>query len=87
MVKTTNGKFHDMLGNLYYQVKASDGKIFSVTKPKGTDPVTVIREQTYCNTNAMVMDGDDWFFWDEAPKFDSFIRAVAWLKANVENLA
>lgn len=85
MVKTTNGKFHDMLGNLYYQVKASDGKIFSVTKPKGTDPVTVIREQTYCNTNAMVMD-DGGFFWNEAPVFDSFIHAVRWLKANVENL-
>jgi hypothetical protein len=38
------------------------------------------------NTTASIWIEKEMAFWEECPQFDSFIKAVAYLKANIEYL-
>lgn len=77
----------DCFGNLEYTIPRKCD-IFEVTKPKGNELVRIIRHDLNANGryDAMVMNPEYHAFWEECPKFDSFIKAVAYLKANIEYL-
>lgn len=77
----------DCFGNLEYTIPRKCD-IFEVTKPKGNEPVKIMRHDLNANGryDAMVMNPEYHAFWEECPRFDSFVKAVAYLKANIEYL-
>lgn len=74
-------------GRLAYTITSNDKKVFSVTKEK--DPARVheiIKHEPYITSTAYIMDSAGGFSWNPAPGFTSFIKTVAFLKANIANL-
>ena len=73
-------KYRDVLGNLCYTVKKGLS-VYEVVKPRGNDPVYIVEHSMWSRSNARYAD-----FGDEVPLFDSFIKAVRWLKENLDEL-
>jgi len=76
------GICRDSFGNLSYTMISSDKKVFSVTKGDNR----IIEHMPYMNTTASIWIEEEMAFFEECPQFDSFIKAVAYLKANIEYL-
>lgn len=63
-------------------MKYEFGKYF--VNKNGRDEWEILKHEPWYVTDANITIGD--MFWEKCPKFDSFIRAVAWLKENAQNL-
>lgn len=74
------GICRNSFGRLSYTATNSDKAVFSVTNGDNR----IIRHQPYINTDARL--SDPVLLWMELPKFDSFIKAVSYLKENLEQL-
>ena len=78
------GICRDTAGRLAFTMVSNDKKVFSVTREKDPRKNTyIIRHYPYMNTNAGMIDN---ILLGPAPAFNSFIKAVAFLKANIDNL-
>ena len=74
------GICRDCFGKLCYTATNSEKAVFEVRKGDNK----IIRHQPYLRTDAVYSDPD--FLWIDLPKFDSFVQAVSYLKANLERL-
>lgn len=77
------GKCRDIFGRLSYTATNSNKSVFSVTKYK-SGPVKIIKHEPYYNTDAVIFDESKMAFWETAPEFDSFVKAVQYLKENLD---
>lgn len=76
------GICRDSFGNLSYTMTSSDKKVFSVRHGENR----IMYQRPYTRGNASIMIDSEMAFWEECPQFDSFVKAVAYLKANIEYL-
>lgn len=79
------GICRNSFGRLSYIATNSNKSVFSVTKPK-SGLVEIVKHEPWYRTNAVIMKDSEMAFWEDTPKFDSFIRAVKYLKDNLEYL-
>lgn len=79
------GICRDTFGALSYTATNSKKHVFSITKHYG-GPYTIRKHEPWYTTDAMIMIDSEMAFWDDTPKFDSFIKAVRYLKENLEYL-
>ena len=81
MIEFTVINHRDVFGKLYYQVKRQrDGAVFSVTKGNNK----IVRHMPWYLTDARLDVG--LVIGEEIPRFESFIKAVSYLKHNIDNL-
>ena len=74
------GICRDTCGRLSYTLVTEDKRVYSVTKGENR----IVRHYPYIRTNASLnMDGA---IWKDLDGFNSFIRAVRFLKKNVNDL-
>lgn len=74
------GICRDTFGRLSYTLVTDDKRVYSVTKGENC----IVRHYPYLRTNARLnMDG---VVWQELDGFNSFIRAVRFLKKNINDL-
>lgn len=78
--ETYTKNYIDISGNLHYEVKRDDGKIFEVTNKK---PIRIIEHLPYYRTDAVLYD--EHLLYEDVPVFNSFIKAVRFLKENINN--
>ena len=76
------GICRDVFGKLCYTATSSDHKVFSVTRGENC----IIEHRPYLRANAAIMIDSEMAFWEDTPQFESFIKAVSYLKTNLENL-
>ncbi len=76
------GICRDTFGKLSYTAVSKDKNVFSVSK--GDNEIKFHRP--YMSGRASIFIESKMAFWEETPKFESFIQAVAYLKKNVEYL-
>ena len=79
------GICRNALGRLSYTATNSRKHVFSVTKERH-GPYEIIKHEPWYRTNASIMIDTQMAFWEDTPKFDSFIKAVQYLKENLEDL-
>lgn len=79
------GICRDCFGRLSYTAVNSNKSVFSVTK-KRNGPYEIIKHEPWYNTNSNIFLEREMAFWEECPKFSSFIQAVKYLKENLEDL-
>lgn len=75
----------NIFGRLRYTAKNKHKYEFSVTKGKH-GPYEIIRHHPWYDTGAVIMIDSQMAFWEDTPRFDSFIQAVRYLKENLEDL-
>lgn len=72
-------------GILSYTITNKNKKVFSITKEKSSKKNNIIlSHEPYMTHNAVFVD--DNILIGPAPAFTSFIKTVAFLKANADNL-
>lgn len=76
------GICRDVFGKLSYTEVNKQKLVFSVTKGDNR----IIKHEPWYRTDAMWMLDSEMAFWDNPPKFESFIQAVRWLKEHKEEL-
>ena len=76
------GICRDSFGNLSYTMTSSDKKVFSVRHGDNR----IMYQRPYTSGNASIMIDSEMAFFEECPQFDSFVKAVTYLKANIEYL-
>lgn len=76
------GICRDTWGKLSYTAVNKYKGVFSVTKGDNR----IIKHEPWYRTDAMWMLDSQMAFWDNPPKFESFIQAVRWLKEHKEEL-
>lgn len=76
------GICRDTFGRLSYTAVRNDKKVFSVTKGENC----IVEHRPYRRDTACIMIDSEMDFWVECPRFDSFIKAVSYLKQNLEHL-
>lgn len=79
------GICRDCFGRLSYTAVNSRNGVFSVTKEK-RGPYEIIKHEPYYRTNANIFLEKEMAFWEECPKFSSFVKAVKYMKDNLEDL-
>lgn len=77
------GICRNCFGRLSYTATNKGKHVFSVTKERH-GPYEIIKHEPYYNTTAVIMIDSQMAFWEDTPKFDSFIHAVRYLKENLE---
>ena len=76
------GICRDCFGKLSYTMTNTSGNVFSVRKGENR----IMYHRPYVSGVASVFIDTEMAFWDETPRFDSFIKAVAYMKRNIEYL-
>lgn len=76
------GICRNTFGKLSYTAINSKKQVFSVTKGENY----IVEHRPYRRDTACIMIDKEMAFWEECPRFDSFIQAVIYLKRNLENL-
>lgn len=69
-------------GKLSYTAVNGNKSVFSVTQ--GENEIKYHRP--YVSGRASVFIDSEMAFWQDTPKFESFIQAVAYMKKNIEHL-
>ena len=81
-------KYRNVFGDLEYEL----GDFFVLNRKDGTGKYAVSKRESSCiGRSFWIVDDPMWCpggvaFGDRPPRFDSFIQAVSWLKANVNDL-
>ena len=76
------GICRDAFGKLSYTAISNDKHVFSVTKGENV----IKYHRPYMSGRAVIMIDSEMAFWEDTPTFDSFIKAVTYLKKNIEYL-
>lgn len=77
-------KYRNIFGRIEYGITKKDGKYIFVECRPGCTEYKIKSSGAWTCSNAYEILGRGW--WFDSPVFDSFIKAVKYLKENIDNL-